>query len=160
MAKPNKYITIEKATDFRGNTYRVGDTVVYAGMSGRSAQLIEATVLEIQLVDNTWSQAGDFVQPRLKLQPTGRYSRWEQHYTYDYNKQATVAAKPVLVSPEMVAWVNEMDIIEIQPGDIAQVRFKPQTRGKVTAVDINYGRTKVEIEGVWHRYQEVERVDD
>lgn len=34
--------------DFMGNEVRVGDTILYAGTCGRSAMLVEATVLEVR----------------------------------------------------------------------------------------------------------------
>lgn len=39
--------------DFRGNIYRVGDTVVYPRMSGRSCELQEAIVVEIKPFNDT-----------------------------------------------------------------------------------------------------------
>ena len=63
--------------DYLGRTIRVGDTVSYAALSGRSAQQVEATVLDIYEAAN-----GDV---KFQLQPTGRYSRWKQHSAQEYN---------------------------------------------------------------------------
>lgn len=54
-------ITVE---DFRGNTYGVGDTVLYPRMSGRSCELQEGTVVEIK-----WYEDSEYYRD----EPSGRW---------------------------------------------------------------------------------------
>lgn len=96
-------------TDFMGKQYGPGDTVVYAAMSGRCANLVVATVLDIYMVWFNCYEVGDRygwekvpvdskgvadlgaipakvqgrsrqTETRIKVQPI-RGARWKQHYT-------------------------------------------------------------------------------
>lgn len=55
-------------TDVLGQTYRPGDFVAYAMISGRSPQLVFARVLQIRKVDSKGEEIREFV-------------RWENHPT-------------------------------------------------------------------------------
>ena len=56
----------EIVTDWRGNTYTVGSTVLYPRMSGRSVEMCEATVERI------WWKGEEM---RVSLRPNGRGAR-------------------------------------------------------------------------------------
>lgn len=92
-----------KLTDWRGNEYGVGDTVLYARMSGRSCEISEATVVDIweaypdyNLRRGWWVRLQEGQQPpegkrtetRVKVQPNGRGSRNFYRTDYDYVKNA------------------------------------------------------------------------
>lgn len=81
--------------DYLGRTIRVGDTVSYAALSGRSAQQVEAIVLDI------FEHFPSYGDPEIKMQvqPTGRTSRWQQHWgkKWDGITWADVGIKPVRI---------------------------------------------------------------
>jgi hypothetical protein len=52
-----------KVTDWRGNAYTIGDTVLYPRMSGRSCEMAEATVADIWL---TYTSPETYKWVRLK----------------------------------------------------------------------------------------------
>ena len=73
-------------TDWRGNTYTLGDTILYPRMSGRSVEMQEAVVVDLYHVHysrETWDWArlpeGEAVTAetplRVRVRPTGRGSR-------------------------------------------------------------------------------------
>lgn len=73
--------------DFLGQEYNVGDKVLYAAMSGRSACMVLAEVVEIYEAPKSgysdWEAHGfeltaDKKQLKVKLQPLNS-SRWKQH---------------------------------------------------------------------------------
>lgn len=97
MSKPYPYTLVDEYTDYRGNLLRAGDTVSYAALSGRSAQQVEAVILEIQNVTPEYGKPA----LRMKLLPTGRSSRWNQHWSAKDGEPR----RAVLVSPEMVVAV-------------------------------------------------------
>ena len=111
---------LSEFTDYRGNTVRVGDVVSYSALSGRSAQQVEATVLDIHLVYPAYGSGNS--STRMRLKPTGRTSRWTQHevrelvlddkgnVVYDVDGRAVWVPKdikPVLVAAEMVVKVEQ-----------------------------------------------------
>lgn len=93
-------------TDFRGNTFTVGDTVLYPRMSGRSCELQEGVVVELKpfedfrYFDNPkWGEEGeprwvreDFTNHKVRIQPT-RSSRFHRTGT-DWRGEAV---KPVWI---------------------------------------------------------------
>ncbi|WP_157536531.1 hypothetical protein [Kitasatospora mediocidica] len=102
-----------RLTDWRGNEYGVGDTILYARMSGRSCEISEATVVDIW---RTYSDKGRYnrlaegeeapsvqifnfatrehetrparTETRVKVQPNGRGSRDFYRTDYAYVKNA------------------------------------------------------------------------
>lgn len=81
--------------DMFGTPLEVGSRVIYPVLSGRSCQLTEGMVVEI----NPPTRGSDhpahrFDAPRrLKVLPTGRSSRWEQHGRYGQDiKPVTLSA--------------------------------------------------------------------
>lgn len=118
-----------RETDWRGNEYGVGDLVIYARMSGRCVEMVEARVLDIWRVfrnddwkwerlpdgtrspklKGTWNyetRSYDDIQDpddelRVKLQPTGKGSRFRS-YTEEF--------KPVtLTITENVTKISERE---------------------------------------------------
>lgn len=98
-----------KLTDWRGNEYGAGDTIFYPRMSGRSCEIVEATVVDIwetYRADGSWKwlrlEEGQEppervywnyktlenemrpaeTETRVKVQPNGRGSR--SFYRTDY----------------------------------------------------------------------------
>jgi len=79
-------------TDWLGQAYGVGDTVLYPAMSGRSPQIVMGAVTDIGVWyrgdDYDWVRAGNDaelsgrsqVQTRVMITPE-RTSRWQQHYS-------------------------------------------------------------------------------
>lgn len=59
-------------TDWLGNTYDIGDLVLYAAMSGRSVTMVLAEVVK-------FNESGS-----VGLKPV-RSARWKQHYGKSYN---------------------------------------------------------------------------
>lgn len=80
--------------DFQGNKIYPGDTIVYAAMSGRSCQLTEGVLLGLLIKESPYSERKVLT---ARVQPTGRNSRWRQHYSnYDWkNKTQGELPKPV-----------------------------------------------------------------
>lgn len=90
--------------DFLGNPLVEGCTVVYPATSGRSCQMVEATLLSIEvrsqeeheaLAERYTEEWADNYRPageptKAKLMPTGRGSRWKQHW--DGSKAVTLTA--------------------------------------------------------------------
>ncbi|MFI6813242.1 hypothetical protein ACIBG7_12560 [Nonomuraea sp. NPDC050328] len=84
-------MTTPTRTDWRGNTYTIGTTVLYPRMSSRSCEITEGVVIDIWDAiydpkvykwvradpDNPTHQAitGRDREPRVKIQPNGRGSR-------------------------------------------------------------------------------------
>lgn len=97
---PPAGLPITEHTDFRGNVITIGDLVLYAALSGRSCQLVEATVLGI--LDKGPKQYGYGQQTsneiKFQLMPTGRSSRWKQHWT----ATADEGQRPVWVMAENI----------------------------------------------------------
>jgi hypothetical protein len=114
-----------RLTDWRGNEYGVGDTILYARMSGRSCEISEATVVDIwetYQADGSWKwlrleegqeppmrQYWNYgtrenetrpanVETRVKVQPTGRDSRSFGRDDYDYVDGVRVAKTPRAVT--------------------------------------------------------------
>lgn len=83
-----------RLTDWRGNEYAAGDTVIYGAMSGHSITMVEGTVTDIYKVyraDQDWKRLDDgqeaplqpwqdeaSVQLRVVVSPTNS-TRWTQH---------------------------------------------------------------------------------
>lgn len=64
--------------DFLGQEYDVGDEVLYAAMSGRSATMILGEVVDIfEAPASKWADSGKIT--KVKVQPL-MSSRWKQHY--------------------------------------------------------------------------------
>lgn len=102
-----------RLTDWRGNEYGVGDTILYARMSGRSCEISEATVVDIW---QAYSDGGRYnrlaegdevptvqvfnygtreyetrparIEVRVKVQPNGRGSRNFYRTDFDYRENA------------------------------------------------------------------------
>lgn len=90
-------------TDFLGTELKVGSRVVYpAGGKSRSVQMVEGTVLEFEVCSaENYAKAvkkggqawADRYHPlgelaKMKVLPTGRTSRWRQHYgNLQYNRE-------------------------------------------------------------------------
>lgn len=81
--------------DMFGTPLEVGSRVIYPVLSGRSCQLTEGMVVEI----NPPTRGSDYpahrldAPRRLKVLPTGRSSRWEQHGRYGTDiKPVTLSA--------------------------------------------------------------------
>lgn len=90
-------------TDFLGQAVHEGDTVIYAALSGRSCQLVEATVIGIA---NKSKQVQIETQYdwKIQLQPTGRSGRWRQHGWRDTDapKIVWVMAEQVIKAPPTI----------------------------------------------------------
>lgn len=112
-----------KLTDWRGNEYGAGSTVLYGRMSGRCVEIAEATVLDIWYVyrcpvDYVWKRLGEQeatpterrrnratlsyaadepcrTELRVRLQPLGRGSR-------DFDRPDSVTTWPDGYSGERV----------------------------------------------------------
>lgn len=88
-----EWSNVEESTDFRGNTIRVGDTVVYPKQTGDTLEMRESVVLEILVTDGIdtvfnleWPDNGgpkflDVEAPyyKYRLQPirSSRYNAWQ-----------------------------------------------------------------------------------
>lgn len=90
------------ATDWRGNTYDVGSTVLYPRMSGRSCEMQEGIVLEIKKFTDTryrheqnpddgkwYYNSEEFENYKVKIKPT-RSSR-------DFWRDGSEDYKPVWI---------------------------------------------------------------
>lgn len=81
--------------DMFGTPLEVGSRVIYPVLSGRSCQITEGMIVEINPpTRGTDSPASRLDAPkRLKVMPTGRSSRWEQHGRYGTDiKPVTLSA--------------------------------------------------------------------
>ena len=105
-------------TDFLGNPIEVGATVVYPAMSGRSCQLAVAEVLDFtarttaeyeeakakrgESWADSYARAGELT--RVRLIPTGKTSRYRQHYSAKFGKPKIVTltanAPSIVVVPK------------------------------------------------------------
>lgn len=89
-------------TDFLGTELKVGSRVVYPAGSGRSVQMCEGTVLSFEVVSigrhaaavekggQAWADRNWPVGVPIKMQvrPSGRSSRWQQHYAgLEFNRE-------------------------------------------------------------------------
>lgn len=96
---PAGFTQVAEYIDFRGNHIYEGDTVVYAAMSARSTQLVEAKVEGI-------AQNPGNGQYKIQLQPTGLYSRWNHHWTTKRSVWDPVLEEYVSTNePAKVVWV-------------------------------------------------------
>ncbi len=77
-------------TDFLGTPIEVGCVVVYPALSGRSTQMVEAEVLSFEVLGQDAFEAlheyhkakwTPTTLTKVKVQPTGRSSRWKQHHS-------------------------------------------------------------------------------
>jgi len=87
----------EYDSNFLGQMICEGDLVVYPGGGGRSVQMIEGEVLSMEVMSNEeWDALSEWHQRQahpgqlmsITLQPTGRTSRWKQHYSAKDEKPA------------------------------------------------------------------------
>lgn len=131
---PAGFIPTHEYIDFRGNVIVEGDTIVYAALSGRSCQLVEAVVHGIvvksrQVEKREWHWVWDMVKydrmhddpnrhtvtdrewtdtvydHKLQLLPTGRSGRWEQHSNTHWNS-ALCTFVPTDVKPVWIMAEN------------------------------------------------------
>lgn len=95
----------ESMTDFRGNSYAVGDTVVYAAVSGRSVTMIEATVLK-------FNESGS-----VKLQPLNS-SRWTHHNKSSWMEDARTGEKINLYGDKRHEYLVSESYYEFEDGTV------------------------------------------
>lgn len=94
---PAGFTPVTEYTDFRGVTIVEGDTVVYAVLSGRSAQLAEATVVGIAMSAQHWRKVddgGEWYWDRIAYDdmyqdPNRRFVRFNERteYYHDFKLQ-------------------------------------------------------------------------
>jgi hypothetical protein len=67
-------------TDWRGNTLKVGDRIIYTTRSGSHMNYVEATILEMDIVERGWR---NLKEKRLKVKP---YREGTHGYVHDVRR--------------------------------------------------------------------------
>lgn len=88
--------------DFRGNVFKVGDTVVYPRQFGQTLEMQEGVVLEFIYKDDKQWRDGRWHEGyyKVRIRPT---------HSSRYNDYRDIDARPVLIT-------NSMNIVKVTTG--------------------------------------------